>query len=322
MSKFQIRPATKSEAHLRLAIFGPSGSGKTMSALRIGHGLGEKIGVIDTERGSASKYSDRWPFDVIEIGDPTIENYEEAMRTFAEADYDVLIVDGMSHAWEWLLDYVEKLGRTKYKGNKWSAWSEATPMQQGLVNAILNYPGHVIATMRSKTEWVTEADERGKSHPRRVGTAPRQREGVEYEFDLLLEMDPESNTGRFIKDRTGKFQDRIVAKPGEDLGRELAAWLADGGVPAPRDAKGASAPAPAKPAAAEPKPARAGDRTLTEDEAARLAKALVDQGVRSKGHLKFASAIVGRDLEALSDLTVSESKQVHAHAQGETVEAA
>src|SRR5690606_7870774 len=103
---------------------------------------------------------------------------------------------------------------------------EGTPIQRQLVDAILDYPGHVIATMRSKTEWTTESTN-GKSKPVRVGLAPEQGKGIEYEFDVLLELST-SHVAEFIKDRTGKYQDVTVEKPGEDLGRELATWLSEG----------------------------------------------------------------------------------------------
>jgi hypothetical protein len=84
--------------------------------------------------------------------------------------------------------------------------------------------------MRSKTEWVTEQDSRGKNKPVRVGLAPEQGKGIEYEFDLLMEISPE-HIGNILKDRTGKYQDKIIEKPGEQLGQELAAWLAEGTAP-------------------------------------------------------------------------------------------
>jgi hypothetical protein len=92
------------------------------------------------------------------------------------------------------------------------------------VDALLSYPGHVIATMRSKTEWLVETDSKGKQRPVRVGLAPEQGKGIEYEFDLLLELSPD-HVGRVIKDRTGRFQDQLIDRPDESFGRELAEWL-------------------------------------------------------------------------------------------------
>jgi hypothetical protein len=240
-----FKKATKAAANLHAAIFGPSGAGKTFTSLRVATGLagGSPIAVIDTERGSASKYADRFSFDVLELQDQTIDGYVAAIGEAAKAGYKVLVIDSLSHGWQTLLEEVEKLAKAKYRGNTWSAWSEGTPHQRRLVQAILNYPGHVIATMRSKTEWTT-VDNNGKKTPQRVGLAPEQGKGVEYEFDLLVEISTE-HIANVIKDRTGKFQDKLIDRPGEDFGQQLAAWLSDG-LPSPV----VSAPTPARTAVA------------------------------------------------------------------------
>ena len=249
----QFTKATKERAKLRLAIFGPAGSGKTYTSLRLAAGLGEKIAVIDTERGSASKYAGQFDFDVLELPKVDIDTYIAGMR--AAAGYDVLIIDSMSHAWFELLDEVERLARAKYQGNTWSAWSEGTPKQRGFMDALLALDLHVIATMRVKTEWDIQRDERtGKSKPVRIGLAPQQGKGIEYEFDMLMELSPE-HTALVTKDRTGKFQDQTIDMPGEELGASLAEWLREGAEPVKAEkaqAKKAEPKAPAKPEVAKP----------------------------------------------------------------------
>lgn len=229
---FAFTKATKEKAKLRLAVFGPSGSGKTFTSLRIASGISDKIAFIDTERGSASKYADRFDFDVLELVDRKLDNYIAAIQAAAAAGYDVLIIDSLTHGWKELIDDVEKLARSKYKGNTWSAWSEGTPKQMRFIDAILDYSGHIIATMRTKTEWTTETTSNGRSRPVRVGLAPEQGKGIEYEFDLLMELTTE-HYGSIIKDRTGKFQDQVIEKPGEDFGKQLVNWLNDGTEPTP-----------------------------------------------------------------------------------------
>ena len=221
-----FQKATKAQAKLRLGIYGPSGGGKTYTALRIATGLGGRIAVIDTERGSASKYADRFAFDVLDLPQVDIGTYIEGIR--AAAGYNVLIIDSLTHAWHELLAEVERIAKAKYGGNTWSAWSEGTPLQRQLVDCLLNFDGHIIGTMRSKTEWTLGKDEKtGKSKPNRVGLAPEQGKGIEYEFDLLMGISAD-HCAHIEKDRTGKFQDRVIEKPGEELGKELAAWLEDG----------------------------------------------------------------------------------------------
>ena len=225
MAALTFKKATKEQARLRLALFGPSGSGKTYTALRMATGLGGRIAVIDTERGSASKYADRFAFDVLDLPQFDIETYCEAIK--AAAGYNTLIIDSLTHGWHQLLDQVDKLARAKYQGNTWAAWSEGTPLQRRLVDALLGFDGHIISTMRTKTEWTITKDNKGRDKPSRVGLAPEQGKGIEYEFDLLMEISPE-HLATVIKDRTGRFQDKIIELPGEDFGAELAEWLKDG----------------------------------------------------------------------------------------------
>lgn len=236
-----FQKATKHQLKLRSALFGPSGSGKTMSALRIAVGLGGSIAVIDTERRSASKYADRFEFDVCDLDDRTIEGYCKAIEDAGAMGYGVLIIDSLTHGWHELLGEVERIAKARYKGNTWSAWSEGTPKQRRFIEAMLAFPGHLLVTMRSKTEWVVEKDERtGKSSPKRVGAAPEQGKGIEYEFDLLIELSAD-HVASIIKDRTGKFQDKTIDKPDEELGRALAGWLSEGVEPPPMPEKPAEA---------------------------------------------------------------------------------
>lgn len=221
-----FKRATKEGSKLRAAIFGPSGSGKTFTALRIATGLvgpTGRIAVGDTERGSANKYADRFVFDSCEIEDRAIEGYCNVIH--AAKGYDVLILDSISHAWQELLQEVDRLANTKFRGNTWSAWSEGTPKQRQFIDSILEFQGHIIATIRSKTEWQTQ-NIQGKLKPVRVGLTPEQGKGIEYEFDLLLEIS-EDHIATVLKDRTGKFQDKIIEKPGEEFGQQLAEWLSD-----------------------------------------------------------------------------------------------
>lgn len=218
--------ASKKKSKLKMALYGPSGSGKTFSALSIASGLGKRIAVIDTERGSAAKYADVFSFDVCELDKTDINDYIKAIQ-YASTHYDVLVIDSLTHAWQTLLEEVDKLGRSKYKGNSFAAWSEGTPKQRGLVDALLRAQCHIITTMRAKTEWVSNTSERGKSTPSRVGLSPEQGKGIEYEFDFLASITPE-HTLHFEKSRAIAFQDKVINKPDNELGQALLSWLEDG----------------------------------------------------------------------------------------------
>jgi hypothetical protein len=193
-------------------------------------GMGGRIAVIDTERGSASKYSDRFDFDVLDLERPVIEQYIDAIHEAQNGGYNVLIIDSLSHGWQQLLEQIDEIAKTKFHGNTWSAWSEGTPLQRKFVDTIIRFNGHIIATMRSKTEWSIEQQEKnGKtvSVPVRVGLGPEQGKGIEYEFDLLIELNM-NHGATVIKDRTSKFQDEFYPEITEGFGRDLCKWLLTG----------------------------------------------------------------------------------------------
>lgn len=229
-----FKKAVKHESKLRLAIAGPSGSGKTYTALAIGTALG-KVAVVDTESGSASKYADIFDFDVAEMHAPFHpRKYAEAIAMAADAGYDVVILDSLSHAWfaqGGVLDIVDEAAKRSRSGNTYMAWKEGTPAQNQLVEAIVTAPIHVIGTMRSKTEYALVTNDRGKQEPRKMGMAPIQRDGFEYEFDVMFDMDVE-NTAVVSKSRCSALANKVIAKPGADVAGVLQDWLS--GEPAPR----------------------------------------------------------------------------------------
>ena len=219
MSMFE--KATKAKSKLRLALFGVSGGGKTFSALRLAKGLGGKIALIDTEHGSASKYADRFDFDVCDLDKPTINNILMCMDQAKH--YDVLIIDSLTHAWNELIQEVDKIAKAKYGGNSWSGWADGNKKQTELINAILSFPGHVIATMRAETNWTTTVNDKGKMVPVRIGEAPKQGKQIEFEFDMLMQIS-QDHQAVVLKDRTGKYQDDCFVID-EEFGKNLSTWL-------------------------------------------------------------------------------------------------
>jgi hypothetical protein len=226
----EFKKATKKASKLRAAIAAPAGGGKTLTALKIAKGIGGKVALIDTEFKTASKYSDRYDFDVLELSNETpIPEFIEAIRLAGDHGYSTLIIDSMSHAWESLLDAIEKVAKGKYNGNTFAAWKDKAggQMQSDFINAILKSPMHIIACFRVKTEWVVEPNDKGKMIPKRIGMSVKQREGIEYEFDIFLEGNIE-HYFTITKDRTGKFQDQVIEKPDESFGKQLIDWLNEG----------------------------------------------------------------------------------------------
>lgn len=238
-----FKKAVKSESKLRLAITGPSGSGKTYTGLSIATALadGGPVAVIDTENGSASKYADVFEFDVAEMHAPfKPEKYVAAINEAAAAGYKVILLDSLTHAWSGtggLLDIVDEAAKKSPSKNTYMAWKEGTPLQNQLIDAIIQAPIHVVATMRSKAEYVIEQNERGKSAPKKVGMAPIQRDGMEYEFDIVLQMTLD-NDAIVEKTRCSAIAGRVLAKPGKDLANILKTWLSGASAePVPQPAK-------------------------------------------------------------------------------------
>lgn len=221
-----FKKATKSQSKLRLAIVGVAGAGKTYSALEIAKHLGSKIALIDTERGSASKYAgDVADFDVLELATFPPSEYVKAIKAAENEGYDVLVIDSLSHAWAGkggALEMVDDAAARQKTRNTFTAWRDITPEQHALIEAILQSKCHVIATMRAKTAY--ELDNKVVT---KVGLAPVQREGVEYEFDVIGDIDLEHKMV-ISKSRCAKLDGKNFRKPGKDIAEILMAWLSDG----------------------------------------------------------------------------------------------
>lgn len=223
--------ATKKQSKLRLDLEGPAGGGKTFSALAIASGLGDKTALIDTERGSASLYSDKFNFDVAELETFAPHLFTEKIREAERAGYDVIIIDSLSHAWTGkggALEMKDNAAR-KNGGNTWTAWRDVTPEHNDLVDAILQCKAHIIVTMRTKMEHVQEKDDKGRTVIRKFGLKPIQREGMEYEFTIVGDMAEGVMT--VSKSRYDRLAGAVVSRPGKELGLQLRAWLESGEAP-------------------------------------------------------------------------------------------
>ena len=243
--------ATKFDSKLRMALIGPAGSGKTFTALSVATGLimnttgvqgdHNRIAVLDSEHGSASKYADIFEFDVMEPETFSPQVYIDAIQDAERAGYGVIILDSLSHAWAGkggALEMVDAAAR-RAKGNKYMAWGEVTPLQQNMVDTILSANIHVIGTIRSKMEYTQDVDAEGRKVVRKLGMQPVQRDQLEYEFDLIGDMDNE-NTMTVTKSRIPALTGAVIRKPARQLAEMLLVWLS--GVK--REPRPASPPAP------------------------------------------------------------------------------
>jgi len=228
-------PATRASSFARIALTGPSGSGKTYTALTIAHELGNRIAVVDTERGRAALYSglNLWKFDSLNPQSFSPVSLTEALGVASGAGYPVVVVDSLSHYWMGVDGMLEQADRRAKGGNSFSGWKEVRPEERRMLDALASYPGHVIVTLRVKTEYVIEENERGKKVPRKVGMKPEQREGIEYEFDVVADLDLD-NTLSVSKTRVPMLHGAVIQKPGAEFAATIRDWLAEGeDVPGP-----------------------------------------------------------------------------------------
>lgn len=224
----EFAPATRETAKARIALAGPSGSGKTYTALSLATSLGDTA-VIDTERGSASKYVgvNGWAFATWSPQSFAPASLVEALGVASGHGFEVVVVDSLSHYWMGVDGMLEQADRRAKGGNSFSGWKEARPDERRMIDALAAYPGHVIVTLRVKTEYVVEKDDRGKSVPRKVGLKPEQREGIEYEFDLVGDLDLD-NTLSVSKSRIPALSRAVVPHPGPELADTIRDWLSEG----------------------------------------------------------------------------------------------
>lgn len=227
---FVIEEATITQAKAKVAIVGVAGCGKTYTSLVTARELGKKILVIDTENKTSAKYAkELGPYQIMSLPDYSIKTYVEALEHAAVLGYDVVIVDSLSHAWAGKGGALEQaeLAKSRYGGNKFAAWGDVTPLQNRLVDTILNYPAHLIATMRMKIDYATVANENGKSSVQKVGLGIIQRDSFEYEFDIIAQMDIEHNL-IVTKTRCSQLDGFMANKPSSEFGRIISGWLTDG----------------------------------------------------------------------------------------------
>jgi len=309
-----FRKAERRQAKLRLGVCGPSGAGKTYSALLIAKGIGGKIALIDTENGSGDLYAGMKgipDYDICPISAPyTVQKYLEAIKEAETGGYNIIIIDSLSHAWAGdggLLDQQGKIADSG-RGNSYTAWRQITPLHNRLVETMLVSPCHIIATMRTKTEYVLETDSKGRQVPKKVGLSPVQREGMDYEFTVVFDIDLNHNV-QISKDRTSLFDGQIF-KPSPDTGTALKGWLEQGIAETSRPA--------------QPEPIKQEEPTthkgITPEQLIAKFKALClsDLGMKPEEIPPFMKRTLGReDITGFDALTEDELKKLCRAAQDE-----
>lgn len=211
--------AKKEKIWTKVLLGGSSGSGKTYSALRLATGLAKKCGsgiaAIDTEAGRIRYYANEFDFSDMQLTEPfTPEKYIEAIDEAVGSGFKVLIIDSISHEWNYCVDVHDKM-----PGNSWTNWSRVTPRHDAFMEKILQAPIHIIATVRGKDEYVLE-EKNGKQTPKKVGLGFKQRDGVEYNYTATFNIAQDTHIAEATKDNTHIFEGRyevLTEKDGEAL---------------------------------------------------------------------------------------------------------
>lgn len=292
--------AVKYGSKLRLGMAGPSGSGKSYTGLTLACAIakltGKRAACVDTERGSARLYADVFDFDTEE---PDSFDPRRLVKTIDEIErggqHSVLLVDGLSPYWNGKDGALEQVDKAKSGNNSFSGWKTVTPMHNALVDRLLSTSMHVIVTLRSKTEWIIEEDGKGRKVPKKIGTAPVMRDGIEYEFGVFMELDT-TNTATVTKTRCPRLFGKSYSPVDESLAVTLIEWL-----------DGKEAPAPP----VEPGPTTEPDKPLTIEEFREELSVLYNKCVNQVGFVdemarlggkKAADFAAGRRREVLASM--------------------
>jgi hypothetical protein len=227
-----FKKAEKKQCKLRMAIFAPSGGGKTYTSLMLGKAFG-KIAYIDTENGSSAKY----------IGDHGIPDYDIAELNYsgdagayvrelisliqeAQVSYDLIVIDSLTHAWEATKDEVDAAAKRMRYPNSFAAWKEGSTLWGQLISAIVMCQTNIICCARSKMAY-EQVEDKGKKKVQKVGMSPELRDGMEYEFDIVGEMDHEHSLA-ITKSRCHAVADRVFDRPNESIMEPILSWLSSG----------------------------------------------------------------------------------------------
>jgi hypothetical protein len=232
MSDFEFEEATKEQAKARIALAGPTGSGKTWTSMVLAafFSQGEKFAVIDTERGSASKYVGPFQFKRLNMYEYDPRDLIKAIAAADRGGFPCLVIDSLSRFWSGksgMLELVDNSAKRNYAGNSFGGWKDARPIENDMIEAMLGYSGHLIVTMRTKTAYDITKNERGQTVPVKIGLQPEQRQGIEYEFDIVGDMDVDNNL-TISKTRCPPLTGRVYNRPGQEVAEIILAWLNDG----------------------------------------------------------------------------------------------
>ena len=218
--------AERKQAKIKMALQGPSGSGKTYSALLMAKvDDWNKIAVIDTENHSADIYAHLGKYNVLHLEKPfTPERYIQAIETCENASVEAIIIDSITQEWDGAGSILEVHGNMV--GNSFTNWNKVTPRHNAFVQKILQSNAHIIATIRTKQDYVL-SEKNGKYVPEKVGLKGITRDGLDYEFTIVFDLDIKHQTS-CTKDRTGLFADKPQFCINQETGEQIKQWCNSG----------------------------------------------------------------------------------------------
>ena len=231
--QFQARKAEKKKLSLKILCSGASGSGKTYSALTLATGITNKSGgeiwFINTEGDRGEMYADKFNYTIIDMPEPrSPENYIEAIKYCINEGASVIIIDSLSHEWNYLNEQVNNMA-----GNSFNNWGKQKPRHRKLVDFIVESKVHIIATGRGKDEYVMETNDKGKTTPKKMGVGIQQEKDTEYEYMITFNISQDNHVATVMKDNTGLFENRFDVLTEKD-GELLYDWANSGKEPEPK----------------------------------------------------------------------------------------
>lgn len=273
-SRFEAKPAERTQVPLLIGIMSPSGGGKTYSALRLATGMQQVFGGdifgIDTENRRMLHYADRFKFQHIEFGPPFGSlDYLEALRYCSGKGGRIIIVDSMTHEHIGEGGYLEtaenRVTQIAGKGATWKerqkvqmlGWAEAGPKRQKMIEGIKQLDGAFIFCFRAKekTKPIKKTD--GSIDVVDMGFMPLAGEDWVYEMALNCMLEPRSDGvptwrcdhigSRMMMKLPEQFKGIFAesAPLSEEIGRKLAQWAKGGTATASPTSREGSLPDPA-----------------------------------------------------------------------------
>jgi len=250
MNDYVLKPAVAYVKPLKLLMYGPTYAGKTWNALDIARGVIMKIRgcteeeawkhmiLLDSENKRGALYAYKGPFNYKEIEPPFMaEKITNEINLLDQVDQiDVIIIDSLTHYWSKQGGILDRKAKKDAKGgNSYTNWQEFTIIFSEMIDTILQSPKVVIATTRSKNDTVMEANAKNKMVPRTYGLKPDLRDDIDYDFDIVFNVDKQSHN--LIMEKGVPGIKNVYEVTGPEVGIELYELFNAGAVPKPRSEK-------------------------------------------------------------------------------------